>query len=276
MDGWESRRKRGPGNDYCIVALGARGYVRALDVDTNHFLGNHPPFASVEARDGDGAWRPILAPSPLRPGSQNLFTVRDDGPFTHVRLILFPDGGVARFRVYGEVVPGDDATDRDAEVEAHIASDDVDLAAVRNGGKALACSDAFFGPMDNLLMPGRALNMGGGWETRRKRPAPGHDWILIRLGQPGRVRGIEIDTNHFKGNFPERCALFGVRAPEKAVTDLIGSFDRFEQIVAVDLSAHRRHFVTELASAGPFTHVRLDIFPDGGISRLRVFGRPDA
>ena len=66
--------------------------------------------------------------------------------------------------------------------------------------------------MNNLLLPGRAENMGGGWETRRKR-APGHDWILIRLGARGTINTIEVDTNHFKGNYPDRCSLEGIDAP---------------------------------------------------------------
>ncbi|MCA9604385.1 MAG: allantoicase, partial [Myxococcales bacterium] len=209
MDGWESRRKRVPGHDWCVVALGAPGVIRAVDIDTNHFLGNHPPFASLEAAhlaDGasiDGAeWIELVPQSPLRPGSQNLFTVHEDRTFTHVRLHIYPDGGVARLKVWGEVRPTFEPPALDDATAPHVTGGEVDLAAVINGGKALACSDAFFGPMDNLLLPARATYMGGGWETRRKRPAPGNDWILIRLGAPGTLSVLELDTNHFKGNFP--------------------------------------------------------------------------
>ncbi|HEX6243716.1 MAG TPA: bifunctional allantoicase/OHCU decarboxylase, partial [Polyangiales bacterium] len=158
MDGWESRRKRGPGHDACVIALGARGRVLGFDIDTNHFLGNHPPFASV---DGAGAsadtpsdqlcFRPLLAPAPLLPGSQNLFAALPSEPVSHVRLNIFPDGGVARFRVYGMVEPDFSTQVVDAETAPHVQPGWVDLAAVRNGGRALACSDAFFGPMNNLL-----------------------------------------------------------------------------------------------------------------------------
>jgi allantoicase len=281
MDGWESRRKRGPGHDECVLALGARGVIHALDIDTSFFLGNHPPFASVEAAHLDddhdvesAEWVEILPQSPLRPGSQNLFAVRDPSAFTHVRLSIFPDGGVARLRVYGEVRPTWEPPVLDDETKARVTDGERDLTALLCGGKALACSDAFFGPMDNLLLPGRAANMGGGWETRRKR-APGHDWILVRLGAPGSVSVVEVDTNHFKGNYPDRCALRGIHAPAARITDLIDPRAEWVTIFGErELEAHTRHFFdgAALQSRGPFTHVRLDVYPDGGVSRLRVWG----
>jgi allantoicase len=283
MDGWESRRKRSPGHDHCIVELGAPGVIRGLDIDTNHFLGNHPPFASVDATtagdaravlEGRTEWTEILPQSPLRPGSQNMFAVAEARAFTHVRLNIFPDGGVARFRVYGEVRPT--WTDPiDSEASAHLEAGEVDLAAVRNGAIALACSDAFFGPMNNLISPGRAVNMGGGWETRRRR-APGHDWIVVRLGAPGQVGLIEIDTNHFKGNFPDRFSLDGILASAAVrITDLVDPGAPWREILGeTRLSADTRHFFrAELRERGPFSHVRLRIHPDGGVSRLRVYGR---
>jgi allantoicase len=285
MDGWESRRKRGPGYDWCVLALGARGVIRAVDIDTSFFLGNHPPFAALEAAhlEGDGEidearWVEILPQSPLRPGSQNLFTIADAGSYTHVRLSIFPDGGVARLRVYGEVDPTWADPALDEATEPHVGRGEHDLASLLSGGKALACSDAFFGPMDNLLLPGRAANMGGGWETRRKR-APGHDWILVRLGAPGSVSAVEVDTNHFKGNYPDRCALRGIAAPGARVTDLVAAGAAWVTIFEeTKLEAHDRRFIggEQLLDRGPFTHVRLDIYPDGGVSRLRVWGRREA
>lgn len=279
MDGWESRRKRVSGHDHCVVRLGARGKIRALDIDTNHFLGNHPPYASLEAAHVDAdletaEWVELLPQSPLRPGSQNLFTVSDERTFTHVRLHIYPDGGVARLRVYGEVDPAWDAPELDAESTPHVTKGEVDLAAVINGGKALACSDAFFGPMDNLLLPSRAVNMGGGWETKRKRPAPGNDWILLRLGAPGALSVLEFDTNHFKGNFADRVALRGIHAPGTPVTELVHPDAAFETVLEpTKLEAHTRHFFAdELAARGPFTHLRLDVYPDGGVSRFRAWG----
>jgi len=281
MDGWESRRKRVPGHDHCILGLGARGVIRALDIDTSFFLGNHPPFAKLEAAHlaGDHAidqaeWVEILPESPLRPGSQNLFVVRDPNPFTHVRLSIFPDGGVARLRVYGEVEPTWDPPLLDEATKPHVIAGERDLAALLSGGKALACSDAFFGPMDNLLLPGRAKNMGGGWETRRKRQ-PGNDWILLKLGDAGTVSVVEIDTNHFKGNYPDRAALRGIYAPGASVTELVHPRAEWTTIFGErKLEAHDRAFIggSAIEASGPFTHVRLDVYPDGGVSRLRVWG----
>ncbi|HTV22727.1 MAG TPA: allantoicase [Polyangiaceae bacterium] len=288
MDGWESRRKRRPGHDHCIIELGQRGSVLAVDIDTNHFLGNHPPFASLEglsAARGSSAealsaqpWHELLPQSPLRPGSQNLFVTRSAAVVSHVRLNIFPDGGVARLRVYGHVQPDwsrrrvDDVT---AAALARVAPDAVDLAALDNGGMALACSDAFFAPMHHLILPGRAENQGGGWETRRKR-APGHDWIILRLAARGRPRLIEIDTNHFKGNYPDRCALDVLDAPAGTpITELIASERWVRALEPAAVSAHERHFFHELRSDAPATHVRLCIYPDGGVSRLRVWGERD-
>lgn len=284
MDGWESRRKRGPGHDHCVVKLGARGVIRAVDIDTNHFLGNHPPFASMDAAhapDGvleDLDWIEILPQSPLRPGSQNLFTVRDPNPFTHVRLHIYPDGGVARLRVWGEVEATWEAPTLDEETARHVRQGERDLAAVVNGGKALACSDAFFGPMDNLLLPGRAAHMGGGWETRRKRPAPGNDWIVVRLGDAGTVSVLEIDTNHFKGNYPDRVALRGLHVPGAPLTELVDPSTEWVTVLPeTKLEAHaRRFFTSEIQARGPYTHIRLDVYPDGGVSRLRVWGHREA
>jgi allantoicase len=268
MDGWESRRRRTPGNDWCIVQLGLRGIIRKIDIDTNHFLGNHPPFASVDAVDNDKEianeveelpWQSILEQSPLNPGSQNLFDVANDSTWTHVRLNIFPDGGVARLRVYGVVVPDWSKVKRDELV---------DLAAVENGGVALACSDMFFSSMQNLVMPGRAANMGDGWETKRRR-GPGHDWIILKLGRAGSIRKIEVDTNHFKGNFPDSCSIEGCATSD---VDLLNA--RWSEILPqTKLEADKRHlFEKELRKIDNCTHVRLNIYPDGGVSRLRVWG----
>jgi allantoicase len=293
MDGWESRRRRGPrpgpdGDcDWCVLELGAPGEALGFDVDTNHFLGNHPPFASIDglAAPADTPlaelaartdWIELLPQSPLRPGSQNLFAAIARAPVSHVRLKIFPDGGVARLRVFGRVAALWQAARvaADPDTAAHVAPDAVDLAAVRNGGLALACSDAFFGPMNNLLLPGRSADMSGGWETRRRR-GPGHDWILIKLGAPGTVDVLEVDTNHFKGNYPDRCAVDAIAASDARITDLIASPKWVPILPETKLRAHERHFfaTSATATAGPATHLRLSIFPDGGVSRLRAWGR---
>ncbi|MDP9100486.1 MAG: allantoicase [Verrucomicrobiota bacterium] len=276
MDGWESRRRRTPGHDWCVVQLGLRGIIKRVDIDTNHFLGNHPPFASLDALDltngfpstaasiEELAWTPILEKSPLDPGSQNLFTLMSDRTWSHVRLNIFPDGGVARFRVYGIVVP---------DLSKLKAGELVDLAAIENGGVPLACSDMFFSSMNNLIMPGRSENMGDGWETKRRR-GPGYDWIILQLGLPGAIRKIEVDTNHFKGNYPDTCSIEGCRAPGASTDELSSSATRWREILPMTkLQAHTRHFFErELSPIGDCTHVRLNIYPDGGVSRLRLWG----
>lgn len=275
MDGWESRRRRTPGHDWCLVALGLRGRIRGINVDTRHFTGNYPSHCSIGALDTAGAigpavrtaegspWTDLVSKSPLRGDDDNLFEVENTEPWTHVRLNIFPDGGVARLRVYGDaVVDWPRLAGRGRAV---------DLAAIRHGGLVLGASDMHFGAKDNLIMPGRAINMGDGWETRRRR-GPGHDWAIIRLGRSGFITRLEIDTNHFKGNYPDSASLEGCLAPGASL-DALTSAPWVELLPRTPLGPHRRHFfATELRSAGVVSHVRLNIFPDGGISRLRVYG----
>ena len=275
MDGWETRRRRTPGNDWCVAQLGLRGIIKQVDIDTNYFLGNHPPFASLDAvclttafpTDVETlSWIPILEKSSLNPGSQNLFAIASDKTWTHVRLNIFPDGGVARLRVYGIVVP-DWSKVRPGEV--------IDLAAVENGGVPLGCSDMFFSSMNNLIMPGRSENMGDGWETKRRR-GPGHDWIILKLGLPGAIQKIEVDTNHFKGNYPDTCSIEGCVAPGASTEELATAQWR-EILPKTKLQADTRHFFEkELSPIDGCTHLRLNIYPDGGVSRLRVWGNPAA
>lgn len=275
MDGWESRRKRTTGHDWCIIKLGFAGTIRGVDIDTNHFLGNNPAYASIEACIASdeatieqlekSSWTEILAKSSLRPGSQNLFGITNIRRWTHVRLNIYPDGGVARLRVYGEVIPDWNM----------IAKDDlIDLAYVGNGGSVAAASDMFFGSKENLIMPGRAETMGDGWETKRRR-GPGYDWAILKLGKPAKIQRIEVDTNHFKGNYPDRCSLDCLHAPNAIVDALTWQEFQWTEVLAqTKLQADTQHyFEKELKSLPVCTHVRLNIFPDGGVSRLRVFGK---
>ena len=271
MDGWESRRRRVPGHDWCIIKLGVPGLVRGVDIDTAYFLGNHPPYASVEAVHLPAEtsvealrtaveWTEIVPAMPLQRGANNLQAVAVVGEWTHIRLRIFPDGGVARLRIWGEPRP-----DREAGAE-------VDLACIQQGGQALACSDMFFSPMNNLVLPKPANDMGGGWETRRSRP-PGDDWIIIKLGAPGMLSQVVIDTKHFKGNFPDTVALDGLYWPDAPLPPLTESPDWTEIVPSFETAADRSHS-KPVADPGPWTHVRLRIYPDGGVSRLRVFGTP--
>ena len=282
MDGWESRRKRGPGHDWCLLELGVPGSLLAFDIDTQHFVGNHPAFASVEGISAPratplpelqrGTFQELLPQVPLLPNSQNLFVASPGSVVSQLRLNICPDGGVARFRAYGNVSPAWAAPMLDPVAARHVPPGCFDLAALENGALALACSDAHFGGMNNLLLPGRAENLGSGWETRRRR-GPGNDWIVIRLAARGTVRLLEVDTNHFKGNFPDRCALEVIDAKAARPTELIESSAWQPLLAESKLSADTRHFfASELLTSAPATHLRLRIFPDGGVSRLRVWG----
>lgn len=287
MDGWETRRKRVPGHDWALIELGASGVVRAFDIDTQHFNGNHPSFAQVDGVSAPRgtpasellklAWRPLLAQSPLNATSQNLFVAEPAEAVSHLRLSIFPDGGVARFRVFGNVVPSFGAAEIDEASRRHVSPDWVDLVALKNGGVAVACSDARFSPMNNLLLPERALNMGGGWETRRAR-TPGHvqDWVILKLGARGTLRVVELDTALFKGNYPDRASIDGIDAGGASITELIRS-DAWQRLLPeTKLAADTRHFfASELAAHAPLTHVRVNIVPDGGISRVRLWGKRD-
>ena len=283
MDGWESRRRRTPGHDWCIVALGLRGVVHGVNVDTRFFTGNFPSHCSIEAADfpkglsravtqkryAETLNRPdpfveILPKSALRGDGDNYLPIDDRRPWTHLRLNIFPDGGVARLRVFGEAAIDWTVVARRGQL--------IDLASILNGGLVLGASDMHYGARDNLIMPGRARNMGDGWETRRRR-GPGHDWVIVRLGAPGRIARVEIDTNHFKGNYPDRASIEGTLAPTASLGALNEAAWR-TLLHETKLKPHHRHVLTaQLAATGPLSHVRLNIFPDGGISRLRVHGR---
>lgn len=275
MDGWESRRKRGPGHDFCLVRLGLPGVIRGVVVDTAFFRGNYPSHCSIEATaarldaspeqllDPSTKWVEILAKSPLEGNTKNPFAVESPHRFTHLRFNIFPDGGVARLRVHGEVVPDWRRLGREGA--------EIDVAAAENGAQVLSCSDMFFGVRHNLIMPGRAPNMGDGWETKRRR-GPGFDWALVRLCAESELRHIEVDTNHFKGNYPDTCMIEGCNSPDVSAEQLAGAAWT-EVLPRTKLQAHTRHtYDEELVARGPFTHLRLNIYPDGGVSRLRVWG----
>ncbi len=271
MDGWESRRKRGPGNDWCIVRLARPGVIHGIEIDTTFFTGNYAPAAAVEGcyhehgDPGDNAsWVEALPRHQLQGDCECAFGIDCEEVFTHVRITIYPDGGIARLRVYGEPRPDWAALGRAGLV---------DLAAALNGGVALACNDQHYGDIRNLLAPGRGKNMGDGWETRRRRE-PGHDWVIIALARPGIIRRIEVDTAHFKGNYPDRCEIRGAASSAAPVQDLLQQSEDWPLLLPQSsLQAdHVHHFEDTVAAIGLVSHVRLNIFPDGGISRLRLFG----
>jgi allantoicase len=271
MDGWETRRRRAPGHDWCIVRLGVPGVVRGVVIDTSHFKGNYPeaflleacsarahaPLEEVEA----AAWHELLPRTPLRGDAHNTFVVASAWRATHVRLRIFPDGGIARLRLYGEAIPDTRWLGR-AGVEQ-----DVDLAAVENGGVVVAASDTFFGPRHALVMPGRALEMSDGWETRRTR-RDGPEWVVVRLAAEGTIHSAEIDTWRFKGNAPESVALAAGASADGPWREILARSR---------VLPHTRHVLdTEIVPHAPARYVRMSIWPDGGVSRLRLIGVPSA
>lgn len=279
MDGWESRRKRiyaessvtYPDFDTCIVRLGLSGVVRGFVVDTAHFKGNYPQECAIDGASIEGqpdvatlqaaAWTPILPRSPLRGDSKNLFAVDVPQRFTHLRFHIYPDGGVARLRVHGDVRPAASFLGRADRPQL------VDLAAAEHGGLVVACNDMFFGSRHNLIMPGRGVNMGDGWETKRSR-RPGPDWVVVRLATEGAIERVLVDTHHFKGNAPDACAIEITRSDR----DPDGARDEgwTPLLPRTNLQPHTAHAFD--VAGGPATHARLRIWPDGGISRLRLFG----
>ncbi len=269
MDGWETRRKRVNGYDWCVVKLSQLGIIKGLDIDTSHFTGNFPPAASIEAMSlGDDtspqAWTEIVPSTLLQGNSHHYVTVSDPTPYTHVRINIYPDGGIARLRVYGQ--PQIDWTGASR-------TEQLDLAAMQNGAYLVAANNQHFGAASTILMPGRGVDMGDGWETRRRRK-PGNDWAIIALAHPGMIKRIEVDTAHFKGNFPDRCSIQGAYVTGGTDSSLVTQSMFWpilldEQKLQMD---QQHYFESEVAALGLITHVRFNIIPDGGVSRLRLWG----
>jgi allantoicase len=289
-DGWETRRRREPGHDHVIVRLGVPGVVHGVIVDTAHFRGNYPPQISVEAACAEGypspaelagmAWQTLVDRTGALGDTANGYPVADRHRWTHVRLSIYPDGGVARFRVHGEVLP-----------DPAFLTGVIDLAAMENGGKVADCSDAFYSSPGNLILPGRARVMGEGWENARRR-GPGNDYVVVALAGAGMLSQAEVDTSYFIGNAPGWVRLLatdqragavgsGGYAGSGAPPPLDGSDvpgDSWWEVLPetrVQPDTRHRFLVDSLRAA---THVRLDVVPDGGLARLRIRGEivPDA
>ena len=265
-DGWETRRRREPGHDFAIVRLGAPGVVRGVVIDTAWFKGNYPPFASVEGTSVEGYpspeelaaadWQTILERSPLQGDTANAFPVAAAERFTHVRLSIYPDGGVARFRVHGEVVP-----------DPRLLTATVDLAALANGGRVVDCSNMFYSSPLNLVMPGEARIMGEGWENARRRD-DGNDFVTFALAAPAVVGVAELDTRHFVGNAPGWASLSGVDTRSADPDDPAAWVELLPRTRLQPDTPHR----FRLAANPVVTHVRMDVFPDGGLARVRLHG----
>jgi allantoicase len=269
MDGWESRRRRQPGYDWVVIRLGVPGVIRGAVVDTRYFTGNFPEHLSLEActaaanarLEDLGGWTEIVPKSPLRGDTLNPFVVSSPRRFTHLRMNIFPDGGVARLRIYGQALP-----------EWRKLSPEIDLASAEYGGTVVSSSDQHYGHPRNLIMPGSGRNMADGWEARRRR-GPGHDWLILRLAAEGIISRVEVDTSHFKGNFPDSCSL-EVNPCNVRGSDSVPREDSWVEIFPrTQLVANTRHFFRqELKASCVARFARFNIYPDGGVSRLRLFG----
>lgn len=283
MDGWETRRKRHLGYDYTIIQLARPTKIAGIDIDTSHFTGNYPSSASIDAlyapelmqqSDAELAalnkdywdkkdWQSLVGMTALKGHSHEFVSTDSSDVVTHIRLNIYPDGGVARLRVYGDI-----QLDSSSSTE-----ETIDLIGALNGGRAIACNDAHFGAVENLLLPTKAPNMGEGWETRRRRE-PGNDWCIIALGQAGTVEAIEIDTAYFKGNFPDKVSIQAVYAPDTPDATLVTQSMFWDTLLEPQaLSADNVVTFSDLKIDKPITHIRVNIFPDGGISRVRLFGK---
>lgn len=267
VDGWETKRRREPGHDWVLIRLGAAGIITGIDVDTSFFTGNFPTTCRIEACGVEGypspralqsaetEWVDIVPRSPLKGDAHNRFDVSDRRRFTHMRLLAFPDGGIARLRVYGHVVP-------DPRIFDGLT---IDLAGQDHGGQVVTSSDGFYTSAAMLNRPDKARNMGDGWETRRRRDN-GNDHAIIRLALPGHVRLVEIDTAHFKYNASAEVALSGAsEASAETWTPLLSRRS---------LQPDTRH-VFRIPHGAPISYVRLDAYPDGGMSRVRLWGKVD-
>ena len=272
MDGWESKRRRDGGNDWAILKLGSAGIISKIEIDTSYFTGNFPPFFSLEGiysetePNKDTHWKSLIAKTNLVGDCKNNFELNLKEKFNFVRLQIFPDGGIARIRLFGEVKYNWDRFNNEEIIE---------LSSLKLGGSILAYNNAHYGDVSALLSEGRGKTMGDGWETRRRRE-PGNDWIIIKLAQKGIIEKIEIDTAHFKGNYPDRASIQAISIDKNITTkDLIQSSENWDVILdETKLTADNIHeYEINSNSKAEATHIRLNIYPDGGVSRLRIFGK---
>ena len=270
MDGWESRRKRTAGHDYIIIKLGKPGTIKKVDVDTSHFNGNQPAMISIEGANSNSnkinqlKWQPLLSEKKTKANSHHYFTVNSDKVFTHIKFNIFPDGGVARLRLYGSIAKS-----------SKLKNKKINLASLLDGSSVIACNNEHFGKAENILAPGKAKNMGDGWETRRRR-GKGFDWLILNSLDGKEIDKIEISTHHFKGNFPSHCYLQAAYLPNsKNSKQIVKSSNTWKYLLKdAKLSANKVHvFKNNLMKKDKINFIKINIFPDGGISRFRIYGK---
>jgi allantoicase len=270
MDGWESRRKRTAGHDFIIIKLGKPGTIKKVDVDTSHFNGNQPAMISIEGANSNSNkinqlnWQPLLSKKKTKANSHHYFTVNSNKVFTHIKFNIFPDGGVARLRLYGSIAKSNKLKNKK-----------INLASLLDGSSVIACNNEHFGKAENILAPGKAKNMGDGWETRRRR-GKGFDWLILNSLDGKEIDKIEISTHHFKGNFPSHCSLQATYLPNsKNSKQIVKSSTKWKYLLKdAKLSANKVHvFKNNLMKKDKINFIKINIFPDGGISRFRIYGK---
>jgi allantoicase len=271
MDGWETRRKRKKGHDYLIIKLGKPGIISKVDIDTSYFNGNQPTEISLEAcfsidniPNKKIKWNKILNNKKTKANSHHFFKIKSKSIYSHVKLNIFPDGGVARLRIYGSIDIN----------KVKFGKKIINLTSVLNGASIIACNNEHFGKAENILAPGVGKNMGDGWETRRSR-GKNFDWLILKCATAGKVKKIQIDTHHFKGNYPDTCTLqAALITKSKSPKAIVANSKKWKFLLSkVKLKAHKKHnFQNTLMKNTKINYVKINIFPDGGISRIRLFG----
>ena len=271
MDGWETRRRRGKGFDYLIIKLGRPGKIFSVDIDTTYFFGNHPTHASLQAccsykrPSNKSKWITILNKKKLGPDKSHNFNIKNKFTFTHIKLNIYPDGGVARLRIYGKV-----------ELKnVNFRNKLINLSSMLNGASIVGCNNEHFGRAENILAPGKGKNMGDGWETRRSR-GKNFDWLIIKFGYPGKINKIEIDTHHFKGNYPDSCSVQAAYISKKISNNsIVRKSNKWKLLLnKAKLNANKKHsFNSKTMQKNKINFIRINIYPDGGISRIRAFGK---
>ena len=272
MDGWETRRRRKKGFDYLIIKLGKPGRISKVDIDTTHFSGNQPTRASLQAcyskkklPGKNTKWITILKKKKIKANKNHFFNIKNKFIFSHIRLNIFPDGGVARLRIYGSI----------ATEKIKFGKKIINLTSILNGSSIISCNNEHFGKAENILSPGKGKNMGDGWETRRSR-GKNCDWLILKCARAGKINKIEIDTHHFRGNYPDMCSIQGTFLPKKISNKLIIKKSKKWKLLLnkVKLQANKKHcFKNKLMSKNKLNFIKINIFPDGGISRFRAFGK---
>ncbi|PPR47449.1 MAG: allantoicase [Alphaproteobacteria bacterium MarineAlpha5_Bin9] len=270
MDGWETRRRRDKGNDYLVIKLGKAGKIKYFDVDTSFFNGNQPQYAQIDGTYSTNnlskktKWQKITNKIKIKPDSSNILKSITSKTFTHIRLNIYPDGGVARLKIMGLI---------DISINKSLLNKNTNLISILNGSRVIACSDEHFGNANNILLPGKSKNMGNGWETRRRRGL-GYDWVIIKLAIPAIPNLYEINTHHFKGNFPDAFSIQGAMNGKKLSTKSIIHHSLKWNTIIEKTKLKANNSIRILKNNNKkINYIKLNIFPDGGISRFKIYGK---